>query len=137
MVVVALIAIATGVVSLSLRDSTQDRLDREAVRLSALLESARAQARAAALPVRWVLTPESSEHQFRFVGLPSSRQMPGRWLDPDIVARVESSSGAVVLGPEALIGAQRVQLNIDSHTVEIATDGLRPFGITTPGTAPP
>jgi len=129
MVVLALIAIAAGVVSLSLRDGTANRLDREAARLAALLETARAEARAAALPVRWMLTPESSEHAFRFVGLPASRKMPMHWLDPEVVAQVSSVDGTLSLGPEALIGAQRVRLRIDEHSLEIGTDGLRPFAV--------
>ena len=46
LVVVALIAIASGVASLSLRDGTASRLEHEGQRLAALLESARAEARA-------------------------------------------------------------------------------------------
>ena len=45
MIVVALIAIAAGVVSLALRDPASTRLETEAARLSALLESARAESR--------------------------------------------------------------------------------------------
>ena len=129
MVVVALVAVAAGVVSLALRDGTEGRLEREAVRLSTLLETARAEARASALPVLWMLTPESNEHQFRFVGLPESRALPMRWLDPGIVARIDGTRGALVLGPEALIGAQRVVLSIDQHVLAIGTDGLRPFAV--------
>jgi general secretion pathway protein H len=127
MVVVALIAVATGVVSLALRDGRSDRLDREAARLSALLEGARAEARAAAVPAHWMLTPESGEHQFRFVGLPPSRSWPTRWLDAEVTAQIDGNGGSVVLGPEALIGAQRVRLQIDELAIDVATDGLRPF----------
>ena len=137
MVVLAMIALAAGAVSLSLRDSRIGRLEREAARLSALLESARAEARAEALPVRWMPTPESSEHAFRFVGLPASRRMPTRWLDADVVAQIEGTQGALVLGPEALIGAQRVRLRIDDQMIEIGTDGLRPFAVLTGDAASP
>ncbi len=137
MVVLALIAIAAGLVSLSLRDGSATRLEREAARLSALLETARAEARAAALPVRWMLTPESSEHAFRFVGLPASRSMPTRWLDNEVVAQIAGSRGTLVLGPEALIGAQSVLLRIDSQTIEIGTDGLRPFAVLVSGSDSP
>ncbi len=129
MMVLALIAIATGIVSLSMRDGTATRLEREAARLAALLETARAEARAAALPVRWMLTPESGEHAFRFVGLPASRHLPMQWLNPEVVAQVSSVDGTLSLGPEALIGAQRVRLRIDQHSLEIGTDGLRPFAV--------
>ena len=46
MVVVALIGLATTLISLSLRDPASTRLEQEATRLAALLESARAEARA-------------------------------------------------------------------------------------------
>ncbi|MBS0305067.1 MAG: prepilin-type N-terminal cleavage/methylation domain-containing protein, partial [Proteobacteria bacterium] len=54
LVVVALVAIGAGAVSLALRDRAGSRLDEEAARLVALLEGARAEARAAGLTVRWV-----------------------------------------------------------------------------------
>lgn len=128
MVVVALVAIAAGVVSVALPDGGEARLEREAARLSALLETARAEARASGLAVRWVLTPESSDHQFRFIGLPQARALPTRWLDDAVVAQIGDGRGALVLGPEALIGAQRVLLRLDRRSVEVGTDGLQPFG---------
>jgi len=42
MVVVAIVALATASVTLALRDDSGTRLEREALRLSALIESARA-----------------------------------------------------------------------------------------------
>ena len=59
LVVVAIIAIATAGVSFALRDSEATQLEREAQRLAALLESARAQSRSSGVPVRWYATPES------------------------------------------------------------------------------
>ena len=53
LVVVALIAIASSVVSLAMRDPASTRLEHEAARLAALLESARAEARASGLAARW------------------------------------------------------------------------------------
>ena len=129
MVVIALIAIAAGAASLALRDGRETRLEREAARLTALLETARAEARAAGVPVQWMLTPESSEHQFRFVGLPASRTLPTRWLDDAVLARIGDDRPTLVLGPEALIGRQRVTLRIESQSVEIGTDGLQPFAV--------
>jgi general secretion pathway protein H len=129
MVVVMLAAVAAGVASLALRDGTQDRLEREATRLAALLETARAEARAAALPVVWRPTPEAAGQPFRFLGLPPSRAMPTRWLDDAVQAQVEGERGALVLGPEPLIGAQRVRLSLEGHRVIVGTDGLRPFAL--------
>ncbi|HNU09953.1 MAG TPA: prepilin-type N-terminal cleavage/methylation domain-containing protein [Rubrivivax sp.] len=129
MVVVMLIAAATAGVSLALRDSTQDRLDREAVRLATLLEAARAEARAAALPVIWRPTPEADDQPFRFVGLAASHRLPTHWLDDGIRAQVDGGRGALVLGPEPLIGAQRVILMLQGQRIAVATDGLRPFAV--------
>lgn len=132
MVVMALIAIAVGVVSLALRDSRITRLDREAARLSALLETARAEARVAGLPVRFVLTPGKADQQFAFTGLPPSRTLPTRWLDDEVVAQIGDGRVGLVLGPEALIGRQRVLLRIDDLRIEIGTDGLQPFTVRSP-----
>ena len=57
LVVVALIAIATAGVSLSLRGSADSALERDATRLAALMETARAQSRASGLTVVWRNTP--------------------------------------------------------------------------------
>lgn len=122
MVVVAIIAFATVGVSFALRDSGAARLDREAERLAALFESARAQSRATGVPVRWVLT----EQGFRFEGT-APNALPQKWLEPGIAAR---GSVPVVLGPEPVIGRQEVLLTSPSapdRVVRLATDGLRPF----------
>ena len=129
MVVMAVIAIAVGVVSVALRDSRSTRLDREAARLAALLETARAEARVAALPVRFLLTPGNAGQHFTFTGLPASRTMPTRWLDDEVVALIGDDRPGLVLGPEALIGRQRVLLRIDELRIEIGTDGLQPFTV--------
>src|SRR5512137_2061782 len=70
MIVLTLVAIAAGVISLSLRDPASTRLEHEAARLVALLESARAESRASGLPVRWVPQRVGDDVDFRFVGLP-------------------------------------------------------------------
>src|SRR5438105_5692126 len=99
-VVIALIAIASGLASLALRDPTANRLEQEAARLSALLESARAEARASGLAVRWEPRANSAAAQdFRFVGLPSALDMPQHWLNEGVTAEI-AGARAVVLGPE-------------------------------------
>ena len=130
MVVVALIAIAVGVISLALRDGDSDQLEREAARLTALLESARAEARAAGLPVLWVPTAEAEEHGFRFLGLPASLKLPARWMDERVTAQIIGSA-SVVLGPEAILPPQRILLRLESATLELASDGLAPFAART------
>ena len=66
MVVVAIVALGTALAALALRDSDDAALAREAERLAALLESARAQSRTAGVPVRWRPTAGG----FAFDGLP-------------------------------------------------------------------
>ena len=125
LVVLSIMALATVGVGLSMRDGTQAQLERDAERLAALLESARAQSRASGVPVRWLALPEG----FRFDGLPSQHPLPTRWLDPSTGVR---GLGHLVLGPEPLIGPQQViltQSGHPEHALRVATDGLRPFAV--------
>ena len=127
MVVVALIAIAAGVMSLALRDPAATQLEHEAARLSALLESARTEARGSGLAVYWEPRgAEGSGHDFRFLGLPSTSDLPHRWLQQGVSAAVVGSR-VVVLGPEAVIGPQRITLGLDDRRLTLATDGIGPF----------
>ncbi len=121
MVVVAVIAIATAGVSLSLRDSAQSALERDAQRLASLLETARAQARASGVPAQWRPTPKG----FVFEGLPRSN-LPTHWLAETTRASVLAP---VLLGPEPLIGPQKVALSHAGRSVWVVTDGLRPFRV--------
>jgi general secretion pathway protein H len=137
LIVLALVAIGTGVVSLALRDGAASRLEEEGARLAALLEGARAEARASGLVVRWVPTDAmgaldggdpSAGSGFRFVGLPASIALPQRWLNPGTSAQVVGSS-AVLLGPDAILPAQRIVLSLDDRRLEIGSDGLAPFAV--------
>ena len=129
MVVVALIAIASAVVSLALRDPASTRLDHEAARLVALLEAARTEARASGLAARWEPTALVDQPAgFRFIGLPSSTELPVNWVAEGVTAEVMGAS-AVVLGPEPLIGAQRIVLRLDEQRLTLLTDGLGPFAV--------
>jgi len=131
MVVIAIIAIASGLASFALRDPSANRLDQEAARLAALLESARAEARASAIPVRWepVLAEDGGPGRgFRFLGLPPSERLPDHWLHEGVSAEIVGAR-AVVLGPEPLIPAQRIVLHLGDRRIALATDGLGPFEI--------
>jgi general secretion pathway protein H len=131
LIVVAVIAIASSVAVLAFRDPSATQLEREAARLGALLESARAEARAAGVVVRWV--PGGEAGGFRFVGLPASLDMPTNWLGEGVNAEVLTEYGpaaAALLGPEPVIGAQRILLRVDSQMLMLATDGLGPFAVT-------
>ena len=134
-VVMAIVAIATSLVSLALRDGAQARLDEEGTRLSALLEAARAEARASGITVRWTLAdPQASDGaNFRFIGLPPSTALPTRWLNDGVSAEVVGAR-ALLLGPEPVLPAQRVVLQLDDRRLVLASDGLSAFG---PAAEPP
>jgi general secretion pathway protein H len=138
-VVMAIVAIAASLVSLALRDGTQARLDEEGTRLSALLESARAEARASGITVRWTLADAQASDgaNFRFIGLPPSAALPTRWLNDGVSAEVIGAR-ALLLGPEPVLPAQRVVLQLDDRRLVLASDGLSPFGpATEPETSTP
>ena len=136
MVVVALIAIASAVVSLALRDPAATRLEQEGARLVALLESARTEARAFGITASWQPgTGQEGVEGFRFVGLPPSSDLPSHWLNAGVTAEVPGAR-AVPLGPEPLIGAQRIVLHLDAQSLTLETDGLGPFVVSTVAVVP-
>ena len=135
MVVVLLVAIATGITSLSLRDASQSKLEEEGARLSALLESARTQSRIVGTDVRWQPANDGSGG-FQFIGLPqlATEQLPTHWLDSDTHANIVGAP-QILLGPEPLLPQQRVVLHLGDHELAVGTDGLSPFQIIVPGDA--
>ena len=129
LVVLAIVAIASAGVGFAMRDSGQTLLERDAERLAALLESARARSRMSGLLVQWRPTPNG----FRFEGLSptgsAQAPLPELWLDRDT-----SVDGAPVLtlGPEPIIGPQSLVLvsrSQSGRSVRLATDGVRPFAV--------
>lgn len=124
LVVVAIMAMASAGVGFAMRDSSQVQLDREAQRLAALLESARARSRVSGVPVHW----RANIGGFRFEGLAPSA-LPEQWLDGDTGV---AGSPVLLLGPEPIIGPQEVVLVSQSQPgqrVRLATDGVRPFAV--------
>jgi general secretion pathway protein H len=131
LLVVALIAIASSLATLALRDPSGTQLEHEAARLAALLESARAESRASGLAVRW--EPQRGEAEaegFRFIGLTGLTPMPTQWLNEAVRAEIVGAR-AIALGPEPLIGAQRVVLRLNDQRLTLVTDGLGPFAVAT------
>jgi general secretion pathway protein H len=126
LIVIAIIALTASLVAVSLRDSGTQRLEREGERLALLLETARAESRASGLPVWWIPGTGTEAAGFRFVGLSAGQALPSAWLDADIRATVDGGN-ALQLGPEALIGAQRVLLTLGEQRLAVITDGLGPF----------
>ena len=124
LVVVAIVALVSVGVGFAIRDTSLVQLERDADRLGAMLESARARSRVTGVPVRWYANAEG----FRFEGL-TPAESPQAWLDRDTrVAGTPGPSGAsdtasLLLGPEPIISPQDVRL---------ATDGLRPFAVQVP-----
>ena len=129
MVVIAIVAIGSALASLALPDSDRRTLAREGERLAALLEAARAQSRAAGVPVRWRATASG----FAWDGLPpGAAPLPTGWLD----ARTRVlGNAALLLGPDPIIDAQALVLERGGdagqppQALRVATDGLRPFEV--------
>jgi general secretion pathway protein H len=143
LMVIAILAIAASLVTLALPDGEASRLEEEGARLGALLEMARAEARVSGAAVRWVprrddmpATDARGEPlQFRFVGLPTSLKLPTRWLDARI--RAEVAGAGIVLGPEAILPAQRIVLSLNERRLVLASDGLGPFTVAPAASTPP
>ena len=122
LIVVAIVAMVSVGVGLAMRDSAMVQLERDAERLAALLESARARSRVTGVPVRW----RASAQGFRFEGL-GEAELPREWLDPDTGV---AGDPTLLLGPEPIIGAQEVVLisrTQVARSVRLATDGVRAF----------
>jgi general secretion pathway protein H len=131
LVVVALIAITSATITLALRDPTALQLEREAQRLAALLETARAESRASGLAVRWVPQGRKTGEDFRFEGLPPTIRLPSQWLGEPVAVQIENAP-ALSLGPEPIIPAQRLRLQLGQQRLLLGTDGLAGFEIVTP-----
>lgn len=135
-VAITIVAIASAVVALSIRDRADTELEREALHLAAVLETARAEARAASLDVRWVPDTNADGGRYRVTGLPPALlkrlALEEPWLGDTPIVEIQgdrANGRSVKLGPEPLIGAQRVTLIRGDHRISLATDGLRPFAI--------
>jgi len=127
-----LIAITSATVTLALRDPAELQLQREAQRLTALLETARAESRASGLTVRWIPRGIKSGDDFRFEGLPRTLQLPTRWLGDPVAVQIENATATnpgVILGPEPVIPAQRLRLTLGTQRLVLGTDGLSAFDV--------
>ena len=142
LIVIAVIAIGVSLVVLTLPDADAARLDEEGARLTALLESARAESRTSGMAVWWVprsvgdtlVGTQGESADFRFVGLPRALALPSRWLDARASAQVVGAQ-SVVLGPEAILPAQRIVLSLGERRLELSSDGLGPFAVAEPPAA--
>ena len=126
LVVLAIVAIASAGVSLSMRDTSQTALAADAQRLAAALDAARARSQVSGVPVRFV----ADDKQTRFEGL-APADAPALVWGPNtrVVGPV-----TLLLGPEPVIDPQQLQLqtiNPPGQRLTLATDGVRPFAVQT------
>lgn len=143
LVVLAIIGFALTGVSLAMRDSSQNQLEREAQRLTAQLEAARAQSRTSGVAMIWRTTAVGYDIASAFAnsGLTSRQET---WLYPSTQAHLSTHAATathtVVLGPEPIIAPASITLSVlpePGNTIDasklqqlrIATDGLRPFQV--------
>ncbi len=133
MVVVAIIAISTAVVSLALPDPASSRLEKEAARLIAFMESARAEARSGGLTVIWVPRSAGGDTDFQFLGLPPDATPSQQWMEREVRAEIVGGT-SVTLGPEPVIGPQSIVLRLGQQQIMVGTDGLSPFDVVRNGT---
>jgi general secretion pathway protein H len=136
LVVLAIIGFAMAGVSLSLRDSSQTQIEREAQRLVAVLEAARAQSRTSGVPLIWQPTPEgfvvrpalSPSLSFGTASGNAAGPSPiaartETWLASGTQAAVTTATAAasptnntpanlVVLGPEPILAPARITLSM-------------------------
>jgi general secretion pathway protein H len=132
LVVLFIVALLAGGVAWSISQQNQHAPLREAQRLVALLEDARAQSHGTGQPVQWRAVPGG----FEFPGL--TEQAPTgeettrqhRWQHEDALAIVLQPPGAtLLLGPEPLLPPQRLRLRVNGQTVDVGTDGAQAFAV--------
>ena len=154
LVVLAIIGFGLAGVSLSLRDSNQTQLEREAQRLVAVLEAARAQSRTSGMALIWqpttegfVIRPAFAPNQALSNTRPSSATASTAssiatrtetWLTTGTQAAISTATptNLVVLGPEPILVPARITLSVATSnsakpapSLSISTDGLRPFQV--------
>ena len=133
MVVVAIVAIASAGVMMAVPDASATALEREALRLSALLDSARAQSRASGLAITWKPTAGG----FEFEGAAKIKnsntgemedvvKYPKTWLNMETTV---DASSRLALGPEPVIAQQELVLRHADRSLTLSTDGIRPFAV--------
>jgi general secretion pathway protein H len=136
LVVLAIIGFSVAGVSLSLRDSSQTQIEREAQRLIAVLEAARAQSRTSGIALIWQTTPEGfvirsalnpvQGNNTAVASTPTNASNPiaartETWLTAGTQAVVSTGNvsanntapaNLVVLGPEPILAPARITLSV-------------------------
>lgn len=135
LLVLAVLGVASALVSLALREPVAAQVEEDARRLAALLEAARADSRRSGQPVRWQVAGAG----FRFEGL-QGQALPQTWVHAGMQGQVEGGE-VLLLGPEPVIGPQAVQVFLAERARprwQVRTDGVQPFvAQVLPDAAPP
>jgi general secretion pathway protein H len=123
LVVLTIIAIASAVVTLSLRDSSSTRLQSEAERLVAVLETARADARASNTALLWHADAKGFEVQT----LPATGQARQTmvWLQ----AGTQAAPSDVLISPEPVQARTRLTLTLGAARLTLGTEGATAFKV--------
>jgi general secretion pathway protein H len=130
LVVITVIALGTAGVALAMRDAGQTSLEREALRLSALLDAARSQSRASGVMVTWeAVQDDSALPVMRWRGLRSKEPLPTQWLEAQTRTMAPL---VVVLGPDPVIAPQRIRLTLGTERRDVVTDGVGAFRVEQP-----
>ncbi len=139
LVVLTIIAIGTAGVTFAFRDSQSTLLEREAERISVILETARVQSRSSGVALAWlplpqgfVILPAQALQLQTDISLDAASVSP--WLAPGMTAQIVSANQqtparSVLLGAEPMIAPAAVVLSLGERQLRIATDGLRPFSV--------
>jgi len=127
LVVLALVAIGSSLVVLSMRDAPEHQLSQEADRLIAVLEAAKAQARSTSTPLRW----QANEQGFSISPLVGGESQAMDWLH--LGTRAEPSvwviSAEPVQAPVQLQLRQASRTSGQSQTLTLGSDGVSAFKV--------
>ena len=123
LVVMALVAIGSSLVVLSLRDSTQQQLQQETDRLKAVLENAKAQARSRSTPMVW----RSDAQGFSLRTLPEQGPplQTMMWLHPG----TQVTPAEWVISAEPVQVAMQFQVKRNGGSLTLKSDGVQAFKV--------
>ena len=124
LVVLAIVAIGSAVVTLSLRESPQTRLQSEAERLIAVLEAARANARASNTALRW--HADDKGFQVQTLAATGQTQQTMTWYH----AGTQATPSDVLISPEPVQARISVTLRLGNEArLSVGTDGAAAFKV--------
>jgi len=131
LVVLAITIIASSGVIIAFQNNHHQQLTKEANRLIALLEAARAEARISGSQTLWTTT----NNGFHFISNQNSKitntSIFKQWLTPGVSAFIDTNSthksSYIILGPEPIIPPQKITLTLGQTSLDIKTNGATPF----------